>query len=167
VFDVAVIGLGAMGSATIYQLSKRGIRAVGIDAFRRGHELGSSIGLSRVIRVAYFEQPDYVPLLRRAWDLWRELEAESGVELLRETGGLYIGASDSRLITGSLASAREHNLPHQLLSKGELQELHPALTLDADQCAVFEEQAGILTPEGCIAAHLALAERGGGEPQVR
>ena len=89
--DVIVAGLGAHGSSAAYQLAARGASVLGFDRFARGHTLGSSGGLSRIIRLSYYEHPDYVPLLRRAWTLWRELERDSGETLLTETGGLYAG----------------------------------------------------------------------------
>src|SRR6266481_1881204 len=103
-YDVIVVGLGAMGSATVYQLSRRGLRVLGLEAFEVGHRLGSSHGESRVIRLAYYEHPNYVPLLHRAYALWAELERESGESLLRITGGLMIGGPDSPLVSGAQAS---------------------------------------------------------------
>ncbi len=108
-----VLGLGAMGSATAYHLARRGVRVLGLDAFGRGHTNGSSHGRSRIIREAYFEAPEYVPLVQRAYTLWRELEAEAGRDLLRITGGLTVGASESATFAGALASARRHGLPHE------------------------------------------------------
>src|SRR3954470_5674720 len=96
--DVIVVGLGAMGSATAYQLAKRGARVLGIEAFTPAHELGSSGGLTRIIRLAYFEHPAYVPLLKAAWALWPEIEAESGAHLLEVTGGLYVGRKGSEVL---------------------------------------------------------------------
>ncbi|MGN6362827.1 MAG: FAD-dependent oxidoreductase, partial [Thermomicrobiales bacterium] len=111
-YDAIVLGLGAMGSATAYHLARRGTRVLGLDAYPRGHTQGSSHGRSRIIREAYFEAPEYVPLVQRAYDLWRELETESGQALLTLTGGLNLGAPDSELVTGALASARQHQLPY-------------------------------------------------------
>src|ERR1051326_1552070 len=111
-WDVIVVGLGAMGSSALYQLSRRGLRVLGIEAFAPGHRLGSSHGESRVIRLAYHEHPSYVPLLHRAYALWSELEAESGQDLLTITGGLMIGPPESELVSGALHSARLHGLEH-------------------------------------------------------
>src|SRR5437867_13391009 len=113
--DIIVAGLGAHGSSAAYRLAARGASVLGFDRFVRGHTLGSSGGLSRIIRLAYYEHPDYVPLLRRAWDLWRELERSSGETLLTQTGGLYAGAPAGELMSGSLASARTHRLAHGVL----------------------------------------------------
>lgn len=125
--------------------------------------MGSSVGRSRVIRVAYFEHPDYVPLLRRAWDRWGELERESGERLLYRTGGLYAGPAGSAIVEGSLRSARQHGLAHQLLRDDDLRRRFPWLRPDEGTVALFEEQAGYLVPEPCIAAHLDVAERHGAE----
>src|SRR6266849_7944138 len=96
--DVIVAGLGAHGSSAAYRLAARGASVLGFDRFARGHTLGSSGGLSRIIRLAYYEHPDYVPLLKRAWTLWRELEVATGEELLRQTGGVYAGPRDGELV---------------------------------------------------------------------
>jgi len=163
VHDVIVVGLGAMGSASAYQLARRGQSVLGLEAFGRAHQLGSSGGLTRVIRLAYFEHPDYVPLLRAAWDLWPEIEAESGQELLLRTGGLYAGRRGSAVLDGAVLSAQRHDLPHEVLDAAEVGRRFPALRLDADMAALHEELAGLLYPERCIDAHLTLAERHGAE----
>ena len=162
-YDAIVVGLGAMGSAALYHLSRRGKRVLGLEAFAPGHQLGSSHGESRVIRMAYYEHPDYVPLLRRAYELWSELERDSGEDLLTLTGGLMIGASDSELVTGSLASARLHGLEHQVLSAEEVQQRHPALHLSPTEVAVWEPRAGFLRPERCIATFIRLAQAAGAD----
>src|ERR1700716_3787334 len=100
-YDVIVVGLGAMGSATLYELARRGKRVLGLEAFGPGHQLGSSHGESRVIRLAYYEHPNYVPLLERAYELWAELEQRSGAELLHITGGLMIGVPETELVSGA------------------------------------------------------------------
>lgn len=161
--DVIVVGLGAHGSATAYQLARRGTRVIGLEALSRGHELGSSGGLTRIIRLAYFEHPAYVPMLRAAWDLWPRIAAEADADLLLQTGGLYCGRSGADVLEGSLRSAREHGLPHELLDAAEARRRFPALRLDDDMQALHEPLAGILFPDRCIAAHLALAERHGAQ----
>ncbi len=162
-FDVAVIGLGAMGSAAACHLARRGLRVLGIDLHAPPHDRGSSHGRTRVIRQAYFEHPDYVPLLLRAGDLWRDLERESGRELLRRTGALMIGPGESPVVRGSLESARAHALPHRLLSNAELRREHPALRPREGDVALWEGEAGALYPEDCVQAHLDLARRHGAE----
>src|SRR3954465_9649252 len=114
-YDAIVLGIGGMGSATAYHLAKRGQRVLGIEQFGIPHELGSSHGLTRIIRLAYSEHPSYVPLLRRAYELWREMERAAGEPLLFITGGLDVGRADSETIAGSLRSCREHQLPHEVL----------------------------------------------------
>src|SRR5882724_8267149 len=101
-FDVIVIGVGAMGAAACWQLARRGVRVLGLEQFSLVHALGSSHGHTRMIRLAYYEHPDYVPLLRRAYQLWDQLEAISGQKLLYRTGGIYIGPVDGELVGGSL-----------------------------------------------------------------
>src|SRR5688500_11667316 len=118
-YDVIVVGLGAMGSSTAYQLASRGARVLGIEAFTPAHELGSSGGLTRIIRLAYFEHPSYVPLLKAAWEHWPQLEAEADDDLLRATGGLYSGRRGSAVLEGSLLSAQTHDLAYELLDADE------------------------------------------------
>src|SRR5437667_252696 len=123
--DVIIAGLGAHGSSAAYHLASRGASVLGFDRFARGHTLGSSGGLSRIIRLSYYEHPDYVPLLRRAWTLWRELERASGEKLLTETGGFYAGAPDGELVAGALESARRHDLEHEVLDAAVLRRRYP------------------------------------------
>lgn len=158
-YDAIVVGLGAHGSAAAYHLAGRGLRVLGIERFERGHTLGSSGGLSRIIRLSYYEHPDYVPLLRRAWDLWRELERESETGLLTQTGGLYVGPPDGELVSGAAASARTHGLAHELLDPAELRRRVPIFQMDRDWVGLFDVQAGWLAPESCIETHLRMAER--------
>lgn len=158
VHDAIVAGLGAHGSAAAYHLAKRGQRVLGFDRFARGHTLASFGGLSRIIRLAYHEHASYVPLVRRAWGLWRELERDSGERLLTQTGGLYMGPPDGELVSGSLASARAHDLAHEVLDSAELKRRHPVFDVDRAWVGIFEEQAGWLAPERCVETHLRLAE---------
>jgi sarcosine oxidase len=161
--DTIVIGLGADGSAAAARLAQRGARVLGLEAFARGHTNGSSGGLTRVIRLAYYEHPDYVPLLKRAWELWRELEGSTGTELLRQTGGVYVGPRGGELVGGSLRSAREHSLDHELLDPAALRARLPMFRFDPDWWGLAEATAGYLAPERAIAAHLQLAERHGAD----
>lgn len=163
VYDVIVLGLGAMGSAAAYHLARRGQRVLGIEAFTPGHTKGSSHGESRIIRMAYMEHPDYVPLLQRAYELWGELEAEAGTELLRQTGGLFIGPEESQVFAGALESSRIHELPHETLDATEIHRRYPALHPGPNDVALFEVTAGVLFPEKCIEAHLRLAGEAGAE----
>jgi sarcosine oxidase len=161
--DVIVVGLGAMGSAAAAHLARRGASVLGLEAFPRGHALGSSHGESRVIRLAYYEHPDYVPLLRRAYTLWHELEAASGEKLFVQTGGLFIGARDSTLIQGTLTSVRTHSLAHRMLDADDLRREHPLLRPRDSDVAIFEAPAGLLLPERCVEAHARMAETAGAE----
>jgi sarcosine oxidase len=163
-FDVIVIGTGAMGSAAAFHLARRGKRVLALDRYVTSHEFGSSHGLTRIIRLAYFEHPDYVPMLKAAWELWPRIEADAGVDrLIQVTGGLYVGQKGSAVLEGSLRSAREHGLDHELMDAGEARARFPALRLDDDMDALHEPLAGILFPDKCISAQLELAERYGAE----
>jgi sarcosine oxidase len=117
-YDVIIVGLGAMGSAGAYHLAKRGSRVLGLDRFHPPHTMGSSHGGSRIIRQAYIEDPRYVPLVQRAYDLWEELATESATDLYTQTGGLMIGARDGFVVQGALASARAHDLDYRQLERG-------------------------------------------------
>src|SRR5215213_42669 len=123
-FDVAVIGLGAMGSAALFNLARQGRRVIGVEQFEPGHDRGSSHGESRIIRQAYFEHPAYVPLLLRAYELWEDLERDDP-GIFRPTGGLFLGRPDTGAVSGSLTSARKHSLPHQVLDAGEIRRRFP------------------------------------------
>ena len=162
-YDAIVVGLGAMGSATLFHLARRGQRVLGLEQFSQGHQLGSSQGDSRIIRETYFEHPLYVPLVRRAHELWRELEEASGRSLMKITGGLMIGRGDGMVVTGTLRSAREHQLPHEVLSPAEVHERFPAFELEPHLVAVFDPRAGYLDPEACNRAHLEAAQAAGAE----
>ncbi|MBI3268911.1 MAG: N-methyl-L-tryptophan oxidase [Planctomycetes bacterium] len=160
-YDVAILGLGAHGGAAAYHLARRGARVIGFERFTRGHDRGSSHGLTRIIRKAYFEHPAYVPLLLRAYELWRDLERESGRTLLRVTGGYLIGRRDSPLVAGGERAAREHRLAFELVENAELRRRLPLLAVRPDEVGLFEPDAGTLAPEDCVGAHLELAERHG------
>lgn len=162
-YDAIVIGLGAMGSASLYHLARRGKRVLGIEQFSQGHPLGSSHGDSRIIREQYFEHPLYVPLVQRAYELWRELEEESGRNLMTLGGGLMIGPLEGMVVGGTLRSAKEYNLAHELLSPEEVHRRFPAFELADDLVAVVDPRAGYLDPEACTAAHLARARDRGAE----
>src|ERR1700761_7722436 len=116
VFDVAIIGLGAMGSAALYHLAARGKRVIGFEREMPAHLGGSSHGESRIIRMAYFEHPSYVPLLRKAYECWRALERATGAELMTITGILEAGVPGSKVFERSLASSKLHDLPHEVLT---------------------------------------------------
>jgi sarcosine oxidase len=159
--DVAIVGLGAMGSAAAFELARRGLDVIGFDRFAPPHTFGSSHGDTRIIREAYFEDPVYVPMVQRAFELWRELERLSGTALLEQTGGLMIGAPGSELVEGARHSAQLHGLQHSMLSAGEIHARFPVLNPESDMVAVWEPRAGVLSPEACVTAQLEQARRGG------
>lgn len=160
-FDVIVVGLGAMGSATLHQLARRGLHVLGIDQFAPPHALGSSHGRSRIIREAYFEDPRYVPLVQRAYECWHALEQESGAAIFRQTGGLMLGAPASRMVRGARLSAELHGVPHQVLSAEEVRQRVPAIRPQRDDIGILEPRAGMLAPEIAIQAALDMARRHG------
>ena len=158
-FDVIVAGLGAAGSASAYQLARRGLAVAGLDPHHPPHDLGSSHGSSRIIREAYAEDPLYVPILRAAWDGWRELEEAAGRELLVPCGGLMIGPPGCELIEGVRLSAELHRLSVEELSATEIdQRFGGIFDTTGDTVAIFDPRAGLLRPEACIEAMLACAE---------
>jgi sarcosine oxidase len=146
-----------MGSSAAYQLAHRGVPALSLDQFHPPHDLGSSHGLTRIIREAYFEDPLYVPLVQRSYELWAILEEKSGHQLLLKTGGLMIGPSDGALVSGASRSAEQHQLEHEILNSTNLGQRFPMFNVDDDPMAVWEPRAGILFPERAIQTHLELA----------
>jgi len=139
-----------MGSAALYQLARRGVRVVGVERATPGHEGGSSHGESRIIRMAYFEHPSYVPMVRRAYAAWRALEQASGAEILTTTGILEAGVPGSPIVAGSLASSVLHDIPHERLTGRAITARFPALTLPDDWEGVFQPDGGVLRPELAI-----------------
>ncbi|MBB3393710.1 MULTISPECIES: N-methyl-L-tryptophan oxidase [unclassified Rhizobium] len=160
-FDVAVIGLGAMGSAALSLLAARGARTIGIDAYFPAHALSSSHGDSRLIRLGYFEDPSYVPLLQRAYRNWRALEAKLRADILTITGVLQIGTADSKIVAGTRASCRMHGLPHEVLDKADMARRFPAFQLGDEEIAVLDPQGGYLRPEAAVMGYLKLAAEDG------
>lgn len=157
--DVIVVGLGAMGSCALAELAARGVRALGIDRFDPPHALGSSHGGSRVIRLSYFEHPDYVPLLRRAYEGFDRLSQDSGEALRHETGLVVGGAPGNAVSAGMLRSAREHGLEVEAIDGRELARRWPQFSVPADWEIVTERRGGFVRPEATIRAALARAER--------
>jgi monomeric sarcosine oxidase len=161
--DVIVIGTGGMGTAAACHLARRGARVLGLDRFPPGHDRGSSHGQTRLIRTAYYEHPDYVPLLQRARRLWRDIEREAGRPLLVETGLVMAGPASGDVIAGSLAAARLHGLPVERLTAQAASGRWPALRVPAAWDVVFEASAGYLLVEDCVRAHAAAATRAGAD----
>lgn len=173
-YDVIVIGLGGMGSAATYHLARpaaagtpagggRPLRVLGLERHTPAHDRGSSHGRSRVIRQAYFEDPAYVPLLLRAYELWEALGHDAGRDLLTITGGLMMGAPMSEVVTGSAESARTHGLPHAMLGAAEIRRRFPPFNPGPDEVALYEPKAGVVEPEASVSAHLDGAARRGAE----
>jgi sarcosine oxidase len=163
VFDQIVIGAGGMGSAAIYELSRRGQRVLGLEQFTVPHERGSSAGSTRIFRFAYFEHPSYVPLMRLSFARWQALERDFGERLLTITGGLDIGLPEGRVVRGAKAACREHGLTHEMLRAHEVARRHPAWRLPAEFEAVYQPEAGFLPADRAILAHVTLARRLGAE----
>jgi sarcosine oxidase len=161
--DVAVVGLGAFGSAALWRLAERGVRVVGIEQYVPGHDRGSSHGQSRVIRTAYAEDPRYVPLVREAFGLWRELEAKTATSLLTMTGALMIGPAGCPLVEGTLASVREHALAHDVLDAAAVRSRFPQHVVADDEVAIHETGAGVLRPEDGVITAVAAAEQAGAQ----
>ncbi|BAL91868.1 putative FAD-dependent oxidoreductase [Actinoplanes missouriensis 431] len=162
-YDVIVVGLGGMGSATVHQLAARGHRVLGLERFGPGHDRGASHGGSRITRQSYFEGPEYVPLLLRAYELWERLAADSGRDVITLTGGVMVGRPESRTVSGALRSARQWGLEHELLDAAELRRRFPTMAPAPDEVALYEAKAGFVRPERTVLAQLDLAERHGAD----
>ena len=158
-FDCIVIGLGAMGSAALYQLARSGARVLGIDAYAPPHDRGSTHGGSRIIRLAYQEGREYIPLLHRAYASWREIEAASGQSLLQITGGLMIGSREGSIVARSQQSADQESVAYEILDAAEIMQRFPAFQAGEDQIALYDPAAGVLHPEKAVAAQLGLARQ--------
>ena len=161
--DVLIIGTGAVGSAAMYYLAERGVNVVGLDRFPVAHDKGSSHGQTRIIRLAYFEHPNYVPLLRRSYELWKDLEEKSRNQLYSETGIIQIGPADGEIVTGVKASAQEHNLEIENLTASDVTSRYPGFMVPEGMEAVFEKRAGFLKVEQSIKAYINLALNCGAE----
>ncbi len=160
-FDVIVLGVGSMGSATCYNLAKRGLSVLGLEQFDIPHDQGSHAGQSRIIRKAYFEHPDYVPLLERAYHNWREIEKLTGSQLYFPTGLLYAGKRDQVLINGVRESAEKYNLNVEALSANQLKARFPQFQIPEGYEVLFEPDAGFVTPERAIIALVEQASTAG------
>jgi sarcosine oxidase len=162
-YDAVVVGLGVMGGAVAHHLARRGMRVLALDRHRPPHAHGSSHGRTRVIRAAYFEHASYVPLVRRAYELWRALPQDDGDPLLRVTGAVVVGHDGSTVVQGSIGSAREHEIPHEVLSADDLASRFPALRPEADAVGVWEPGAGALRADACVEAQLRAAAEAGAD----
>jgi sarcosine oxidase len=156
-YDVIVAGVGGMGSATVAELASRGASVLGLDRASIPNDSGSSHGVNRIIRLAYMEDPAYVPLLRRAYERWRDLEVRSGETILVTTGGVDVGLPDSATVAGALASVRVHDIEHELLDASELMTRYPGFRVPADFAAVYQPDGGFVLSERAIAGYTRLA----------
>lgn len=162
-YDVLVVGLGSMGGAAAGTLAARGLRVLGLETFGPAHDQGSAHGGTRIVRQSYYESPAYVPLLRRAYEGWKELAQESGRDLLRLCGGIYIGDPQSPVFTGSLASARLHGLEHEVLDAAEIAARFPTMRPPEHALGLYEANAGYVRPEETVLANVDLARREGAD----
>jgi monomeric sarcosine oxidase len=159
-YDVIVLGTGGVGSAAMFHLALRGVKVLGLDRFPPGHDRGSSHGRTRIIRQAYFEHPDYVPLLKRAYELWEDLSQRCGKQLYHEIGLLQVGQPDGKVIPGVLESAQRHGLEVERLTAREAMARFPAFRITPTlEAAVFERHAGYLDVEDCVLAHHTAAQK--------
>ena len=174
IYDTIVIGLGAMGSATLFQLAQRGVRVLGIDQYHPPHTLGSTHGETRITRLAVGEGAAYVPLVRRSHEIWREIEAQTGVTLMHETGGYIIGPKESQVqfhgqqdfVRKSTQLAQQYDIPHVLQSAAQVRERLPTLVLE-DHChAFYEPTGGVVNPELAVEIQLKLAQQHGATVQA-
>ena len=166
-YDAIVVGVGGMGSAAVYHLACRGLRVLGLEQHDIPHERGSSHGISRIIRLAYFEHPAYVPLLQRAYTLWWALEHEAHERLLVLTGSLDIGTETSPVFAGARAAAQQHALVHEVLQAQEVRRRFPGYGIQAPLLGLYQPQGGLLATERCIVAHVTAALRRGADVHGR
>jgi sarcosine oxidase len=162
-YDVIVAGLGGMGSAAVQQLASRGVHVLGLEKFGPAHAKGASHGGSRIIRQSYFESPDYVPLLLRAYELWEQVATDAQRDLITLTGGVMIGRPASRTVAGSRASAERWGLAHEILDAKELRRRFPTFEPTPDEIGLYEEKAGFVRPEQTVTANLELAAKRGAD----
>jgi sarcosine oxidase len=161
--EVLVAGVGGCGASALYQLARRGVRAIGIDRFEPGHDRGSSHGDTRVIRQAYFEHPDYVPLLRRAYDLWKEIEQDGDTRLLELCGLLLLGPPDGEILGGARLAAERHGAALEALERGEVALRFPAFEVPEGFDTAWEPQGGYLRVEECVRTYARRAVQLGAE----
>ena len=165
-YDVIVVGVGAMGSAALAELAQRGKKVLGLEAFQPAHRLGSSHGDSRIIRLGYHEDPAYVPLLQRAYRNWWRMERRLETDILTQTGVLQIGRADGRLVTGTLKSCSEYGLAHEVLDKMGMAERFPGFLLDDDEVGVLDPVGGYIRPETAVWGNVRLATADGAELHI-
>ena len=156
-YDAIVIGVGGMGSAAVYHLASRGVRALGIERYDIPNEMGSSHGVTRMIRLSIQEGPSYVPLVRRAYELWRQLEKVAGERLLFTTGSIRAGIEGNHMFEGAKEACDAHNIPYEVLTGPEANQRFPGYQLPEEALAIYQPDGGFLLSERCIVAHVAAA----------
>ncbi|NOZ40602.1 MAG: N-methyl-L-tryptophan oxidase [Planctomycetes bacterium] len=163
-YDAIVLGAGGgVGSAALWHLAQRGVRVLGVDRFEPPHDRGSSHGQTRIIRQAYFEHPDYVPLLLESYRLWTELQTHTECQLYHEVGILQVGLAEGQVVPGVLCAAELHGLEVDSLTATEIQQRWPGLRIPNEMVGVFERRAGYLMVEECIKTHVRAAQKAGAE----
>ena len=169
-YDVVILGLGAMGSAAAYQLAKRGAKVLGLDRYAPPHAMGSSHGDTRITRLAIGEGAHYTPLALRSHEIWREIEAETGADLMTVTGGLIISSANRTaalhvddFFANTVAAAEEHGIAHRIMDAADIKKRFPQFQIRDTEIGYYEEQAGFLRPENCVRAQMALARKYGAE----
>ncbi|WP_137290335.1 N-methyl-L-tryptophan oxidase [Natronorubrum halophilum] len=166
-YDVIVIGVGGMGSATTAHLARRGLDVLGLERYDIPHTSGSSHGITRIIRRAYYEHPSYIPLVERAYELWDDLAERTGRDVIHRTGSIDAGAEDDIVFEGSLESCERYDIPHEVLTSREVTERFPGYQLPEDHLAVYQPDGGFVVPEQAIVAHVEQAQAAGGEIRAR
>lgn len=166
-YDTIVIGVGGMGSSTVYHLAERGQDVLGLERYDIPNEMGSSHGVTRIIRKAQYEHPAYVPLVRRSYELWRELEAETDRELLHITGSIDAGPVDGTVFNGSKRSCEVHDIDYEILSSDEVNARFPGYDLPDHHKAIYQPDGGFLVPEQCIIGYVEAAQAAGADVRAR
>jgi sarcosine oxidase len=160
-FDAIVIGAGGMGSAAVYHLARRGLKVLGLERYDIPHEMGSSHGYSRMIRYTLQEHPSYVPLVRRAYELWHELEETAEEKLVVTTGSVRAGPADSPYFQKAKESCDLHNIPYEILTAAEINKRFPGYRFPEEITSIYQADGGFLLPEECIVSHVRAAEAAG------
>lgn len=166
-FDVIVVGLGGVGSAAACHLAQRGLSVLGLEKYSPVHHYGASHGGTRIMRHLQYEDPAYVPLARRASELWERVEHDAGTRIFSAIGGLMVGPENGPLIAGAAKSAAEWDLPCELLDAADTRRRFPTLNPEPGMVAVYDAGAGVVHPEAAVAAHHMLAERAGAQLRFR
>lgn len=166
-YDAIVIGVGGMGSAAVYHLAKRGWSVLGLEQYGIPHEMGSSHGHSRMIRYTLQEHPSYVPLVRRAYELWHELEDAAGETLIVTTGSIRAGPPDSPFFKGAKEACDVYGIPYEILTSTEINSRFPGYRFPEEISSVYQADGGFLLPERCIVDHVQAAKEAGAEVHDR